>query len=50
MLYFCVTICWSSTSAVNSGFAAVIQGPASFAPPVSSATEMISKLLSFSSL
>jgi len=49
MPYFCVTICFSSMSAVYSGFAAVIHGPASFAPPVSWATEMISKFLVLSS-
>jgi len=50
MPYFWVTICPSSMSAVNSGFAAVIHGSASFAPPVSWAIEMISKFLSLSSL
>jgi len=50
MPYFWVTICWPSISAVYSGFAAVIHGPASFAPPVSCATEMISKFPILSSL
>jgi hypothetical protein len=50
MPYFWVTVCFSSTSAVNSGFAAVIHEPASFAPPVSCATEMISRFLPLSSL
>src|SRR5262245_55071495 len=49
MSYNRVTSCLASTRTVYSGLAFSIQGPAALAPPVSWATETISKFLDFSS-